>query len=91
MTSRKHVLWRSLGFLSVVPVVLTGIPLISLEVPFFPFLITAVIMSLLISATYSVLGLKAGMPWMLIWMLAFVVLLPISNVVFWLVHRRLVQ
>jgi hypothetical protein len=80
-------IWRPLGIISFVPLVLIGIALMRMQVPLQPFVIAAIIVSLLTSIIFCVIGFKAGIQWMTIWVISFVLLIPFSNILFWLVHK----
>lgn len=87
-STSRHV-WQCLGFLSLVPLVLIATTLASMKVPFELFILTAIGISLLTSIIYCVIGFRVGIRWMFIWTIAFVLLIPVSNIVFWIAHRKM--
>ena len=77
-----------LGALSLLPLVFTVLALNVSSLPFEYMAGVAIASSLLLSVWYSVIGFSERVPWMTVWVLAFVVLVPFANIVFWLVHGR---
>ena len=76
------------GPISIVPLVLLVVS-VYVNSLYFGYLVCAGIAgSLLLSLWYCIVGFRAKVPWMLVWMFAFVLLLPFANIAFWLINRR---
>ncbi len=79
---------KLLGILSFVPLVIILALLVSRDLPMHPLLVIATFVSIVISIFFVFIGYKNGYRWMPLWIVMFVVLIPISNIVFWFVHRK---
>jgi hypothetical protein len=77
-----------LGALSLLPLVVTVLALNVNLLPFEYMAGAAIASSLLLSVWYSVIGFSERVPWMTVWVLAFVVLVPFANIAFWLMYGR---
>jgi hypothetical protein len=77
-----------LGALSLLPLVVTVLALNVNSLPFEYMAGAAIASSLLLSVWYSAIGFSERVSWMAVWVLAFVVLVPFANIVFWLIYGR---
>jgi len=77
-----------LGLLSLLPLAVTLLALNVSTLPFEYMAGAAIASSLLLSVWYGVIGFSERVPWMTVWVLAFVLLLPFANIAFWLMYGR---
>ena len=79
---------KTIGLLTLVPIVvfllfaLTEILSTTFE------LYAAVISSLMVSGLLMYIGIKKKIKFMILWFLAFLFVIPISNIIFWFVYLR---
>jgi hypothetical protein len=80
--------WVLLGCCSLLPLGLLLIGILFTSISFEPVVLIAIVLSMMLSVVFVVIGLKYRFPFMLVWMVAFIVLLPFSNIVFWLLYSN---
>ena len=73
--------------LSIVPIILLLIAF-NTDAHYFQLLGIALCTSLITSVLFFIYGVKAGLKWMLAWGLFFVLMMPIANLAFWILHLR---
>ena len=86
--NRKLVLAAWSGPVSFIPLVILGASLYLDQWPFEYMVGSAIAVSFLLSLWFCFVGLREKMRLMPVWILAFVFLIPVANIAFWLIYRR---
>lgn len=83
MQNRYQKIWKVAGFVSLIPLAFIVVAVVIESIPLEPLLLIGIALSLIISLIFTYIGTKLKFKWMLAWVISFLLLLPLSNILFW--------